>query len=222
MDWYAEDFYDEPSEFDIAVEGFKAQLMKSVKGEFLKEMERLKNENEELQDVRNNFDQVQRDFEKKKRELEWEYQELKSKVRRERLSELMKDFEVEMYTIARRSHSKPKCDKCDENRKIHYTTPLGNETYEMCDCNEKISVYEVIPTLLNSLSIRNGESNVWYKVNKDRHDEWLSYYDDSLSKSYLVTDDSQFEQIWSYRALFKTKELAQKYCDFKNENKQSE
>ena len=36
-----EDFYDEPSEFEDQVEDFKESLSKSIKNEFLEEMERL-------------------------------------------------------------------------------------------------------------------------------------------------------------------------------------
>lgn len=44
-----DDFYDEPSEFQIQIAEFKQSLMESVKQEFLDEMERLKTENRELQ-----------------------------------------------------------------------------------------------------------------------------------------------------------------------------
>jgi hypothetical protein len=217
MDWYENDFYEEPSEFDIQVSEFKRSLMKSVKEDFVSEMERLTKENKELQDIKANFEAVKRDFENKKRQLESEYQTLKSNVRRERLSQLMKDMEVELFSVASTSKSQPKCDKCDEKRRVYYKTPSGKETYEMCECSGRISIYEPIPTLLSSFSIRNGEGFAWYKVNTDRSDDWLSYYDDSISGKELIVSEDQFESVgYSYRVLFKNKEIAQKYCDHKN------
>lgn len=217
MDWYEEDFYNEPSEFEMQIDEFKQSLMQSVKKEFLDKLERLEEENKDLQDIKKNFLSIKNDYEDKERKLEREYQYLKSQVRRERLGEIMKDSEIEMYTVASRSHEKPKCDKCDDERKIHYTTPLGKKTYETCDCAKRTYVYEVISTMLHSFSFRNGEARAWYEVKKDRDDEWLHYHEDSISMNNLIESESQFEDAWAYRALFKTKELAQKYCDYKNE-----
>lgn len=220
MGYYDDDFYYEPSEFDTLVNEFKESLSKSVKEEFVSEMEQLRKENENLQDVKSNFEAIVRDYENKKRQLEHEYQTLKSNVRRERLSELMKGFEVEFYTVSSRSKEKPKCDKCDENRRLYYKTPSGKDAYEMCECDSKIHTYEPIPIILSVLSIRNGKGNAWYKVKIDRQDEWLSYYEDSISGDELITSEAQFEDIrYSYKSLFKTKEIAQKYCDYKNTKK---
>jgi hypothetical protein len=217
MSYYDDDFYYEPSEFEMMVAELKGNLAKSVKENFISEMAQLKEENEELQAVKANFESIKRDFENKKRQLEGEYQNLKNNVRRERLNELMKDLEVELYTVGTRSKSKPKCDKCDEKRRIYFKTPSGKETYEMCECHTNISVYEPIPTLITSLSIRDGKGCVWYKVrDRGRRDEYLDYYDDSVSGQKLITDESQFESADSYRTLFKTEALAQKFCDYKN------
>ena len=51
MSWYEDDFYNEPSEFEIQVEEFKESLAKAIKGEFLEEMGRLKEENRKLQEI---------------------------------------------------------------------------------------------------------------------------------------------------------------------------
>lgn len=217
MSYYDEDFYQEPSEFDILVEDFKKSLAESVKGEHVAEIEKLRKENAELQDVKANFNGIVDSYKKEKRDLEYQYDQLKRNVRRERLSELLKEFEVELYTVSSKSKSKPKCDKCDDKRRIYYTTPLGNETYENCECSSRVSVYEPHPIILTSFSIRNGEAKVWYRVKSDRNDEWLSYYEDEISGSELVVDESQFEGIgYAYKTLFKDEETAQKYCDYKN------
>ncbi|MCC2453303.1 hypothetical protein [Bacillus cereus] len=217
MSYYDEEFYHEPSEFEQQVDELKAALVNSVKDEFKEEIERLRKENAELQEVKLNMKEIEQDYEDKKRKLDWERKDLQVKVRRERLSELMKDFRVELYTVASRGKEKPKCDKCNEKRRIPYKTPLGNDTYETCDCSSKIQVYEPIPILLNEFSIRNGESYAWYQVKDGSWDEYLHYYEDSIGGKELITSEEQFESIgYSYKTLFKDKEIAQKYCDYKN------
>jgi hypothetical protein len=220
MDWYNDgsEFYDEPSEFDQQINEFKSSLLKAVKEEYISEMERLKKENEELQDVKKNFEQIKRDYNNEKRKLHIEYDHLKANVRRERLGQLMKDLEVELYTVASKSKYQPKCEKCDEKRRIYYTTPSGKETYETCECDKRISVYEPIPTLMSSFSIRDGKGFAWYRVvDGDKYDGYLSYYEDSISGQELVTSEDQFEEIgYAYKTLFQDKEIAQKFCDFKN------
>lgn len=220
---YDQDFYSEPSEFDYLVHQFKDSLLKSVKEEFVSDMERLKKENEELQEVKANFQKIKQDYENRKRELSREYETLKTNVRRDRLSELMKDFEVELFTVASKGREQPKCEKCDENRRIYYNTPSGRNMYELCECSTRIPVYEPIPILLSSFSIRRGEGVAWYKLQSDLQDERLSYYDDSISGNQLVTDEQQFDSItYSYKTLFKNIELAQKFCDYKNKKEAGE
>jgi hypothetical protein len=212
-----EDFY-EPSEFDILFHQLKQSLLKSVKDEYVVEMNKLKKENEKLQEVKKNFDQIKKEYENKKRQLDFEYQDMKGKARRERIRELMKGLEVELFTVGSRSKSSPKCSKCDEKRRIYYKTPSGKETYETCECDTKIHIYEPIQTMMSSFSIRDGKGSAWYKVvDGDRYDGYLSYYEDSISGRDLITNEEQFKDIgWAYRVLFANREIAQKYCDLKN------
>ena len=218
MSYYDEGFYHEPSEFEMLVDEFKGSLLKSVKEDYTEEMEKLRKENEELQSVKKNFEEIKKSYNNKKRELEYEYQNLKGNVRRERLNELMKELEVELYSVSSRGKSLPKCDKCDEQRRLNYTTPTGRETYESCECATKVQMYEPIPIIMRSFSIRDGKGFAWYKiVDKSTRDEYLSYYEDSISGNELITSEDQFKDIgYSYKTLFQTKEIAQKFCDYKN------
>lgn len=222
MSYYDEDFYYQPSEFEQQVDELKETLMNSVKDEFKEEMDRLKKENAELQEVKKKMKEIEQEYANKKRELDWERKDLEIKVRRERLAELMKGFEVQLYTIGSKGYKAPKCDKCDEKRRIHYTTPLGRETYETCDCDKRISVYEPVPIMLKSFSIYDGKGNAWYEV-KDLNSryEHLSYYEDSIHGKELITSEEQFENASTWKPLLQTKELAQKYCDYINKGKKA-
>lgn len=215
MSYYDEDFYYEPSEFEQQVDELKEALINSVKDEYKEEMGRLRKENAELQKVKRDFESIKLEYKNKHRELQYEKSNLEQIVRKERLDKLMKGFEVEYYTVEGHSVQKPKCDKCNEHRRIPYTTPLGRETYENCSCNERTYIKKPTPILLYTLSIRNGEAQAWYKLQRD--DDYLRYYSESMNGKAVITSEEQFENIeYEYKTLFATKELAQKYCDYKN------
>ncbi|MGE6615767.1 hypothetical protein [Bacillus mycoides] len=222
MSYYDEDFYHEPSEFEQQIEEFKESLMESIKSNHKEEIARLRKENAELQDVKQRMKEMENEHKRKLYDLDYEKQNLESKVRKERLDALLKGFEIEAYTIASKSYKAPKCEKCDENRRIRYTTPLGKETYETCDCGSYIHVYEPIPTLLKEFSIRSGEGVVWYEVrDSGNRYEHLGYYDDSINGKEMITSEEQFEGKGTYKVLLQTKELAQKYCDYINKGKKA-
>lgn len=215
MDYYEEDFYHEPSEFEQKVDELKESLMESVKKDYIDEMNRLKKENDELQEVKKNMDKLESEHKDKLYALDRERRDLEYKVRRERLSSLV--GAVEYFTVGSKSKYKPKCEKCDDRRRIKYKTPSGKDAYETCECSESIQIYEPIPITMCEFSIRSGEGYAWYQVREHGRDEYLKYYDDSISGQELITDEKQFEGIgYAYRTLFKTEELAQKFCDFKN------
>lgn len=217
-DYDESDFYPEPSEFEQQIDEFKESLKESVKKDFIDEMNRLRKENEELQGVKKNMENLESNHRDTLGKLNRERQDLEYKVRRERLSSLI--GEMEYFTIAHRNKSKPKCEKCDENRRIPYKTPSGKQAYEYCECNESIHIYEPIGMMLVELSLRNGEGNAWYKVKDRGRDEYLNYYEDSIHGSKLITDEKQFEGLSTYNPLFQTKELAQKFCELKNKKRE--
>lgn len=218
MSYYDEDFYYEPSEFDYQVNEFKEALMKSVKEEFISKMERLEKENKELQFIKQNWERITRDYDNKKYQLELERQDLERKARRERLSVLMKDFEVIMYRIDYRNELPPKCNKCDDNRKINYKTPLGKDAHEDCDCRNGKIVYYPKDYICSEFKIdRDGNKIIaWYKINKiDRDDEYVGY-DSSTFAEVIYHEGLKYEDIKKYGTFFKTKEECQGYCDWLN------
>jgi len=218
MNWHEDDFYNEPSEFDIQIDEFKRGLMKSVKDEFISEIERLKAENKELQDIKKNFEQVKRDFDRKKSDLDYEYQTLKNNVRKERLVELLKDHKTILYKASSKRELLPKCDKCDNRRRVKYTSPLGRETSEDCLCSEGRMVYYPREFILYEFRLNRDKNGMtaWYKQYSDNEDGFT--YDSSIHVDSIYTPEMKFEELESYGTFFKTKEECQTYCDYLNEN----
>lgn len=219
MDWNEEDFYDEPSEFEIAIEMFKANLMKSVKDQFLSEMEALRKENESLQDVKRNFESIKNEYKLKERQLEFERNNIKSEVRKERLGQLMKDCEVVMYK-ADTNYIKPaKCNKCNAQRKIAYKTPSGKDAYEDCECNKSKTVYCPQEYIRTEFKI-NGNNNgiaAHYKVTSERNYDWASLDSSTFARTFY-TSSLKYEDLERYSTFFKSKEECQAYCDWLNSN----
>jgi hypothetical protein len=217
---YDDEFYHEPSEFDQQVDEFKKSILIAVKEEFKAEMDSLRKENQELQKVKENFKSIQQDFKNKHRQLENERNELERKIRREKLSELLKDHEVIMYRTSVKYEKLPKCNKCDERRRVNYTTPLGKEAYEDCTCSfskQKYVIEERIRTEFK-LNSHNHSMTVWYE--KYEGGDGYSY---SEVPDVIYQEGMKYEDIEkSHRVYFSSKEECQKYCDWLNDKKGSE
>lgn len=216
---YDEDFYYEPSEFDQQIDEFKQSILGAVKDEYKAEMERLRKENHELQEVKTNFEIIKKDYKNKERKLELERKELGRKMRRERLSALMKDFEVVMYRATSEKAKLPKCELCDEKRKIRYKTPLGKDAYEDCVCSRGKTIY--VPEEMHCSEFRidrDGNSMLmWYKIHQQSDYEYASHSSSELAKE-IYHEGMKYEDIKShYYTYFSTKEQCQNYCDWLTE-----
>lgn len=214
-------FYTEANEFDRQVDEFKESLMKGVKTEFLEEMESLRKENAELQEVKSNLKSIKEDYERKERDLNVKKQNLENQVRREHLSKLMNSIKVMAYTVGH-SNKKllEKCNKCNNDRRIYYKTPLGNDASERCDCDKSVSQYEPVKIPLVTMSLKsNNEIRVWYQVKyEDTRDEYLNYYEDSINGDKMIRSLDEFNiEDRLYGKLFETEELCQKACDLVNQ-----
>ncbi|MES9681676.1 hypothetical protein ABWK22_01925 [Gottfriedia acidiceleris] len=213
-----EDFYHEPTEFELQIEALKASLLKSVQEKYVTEMEQLRKENADLQDIKRNFAQIQSEFRNKEMQLERERNDLVRKVRSEKLGELMKDFEVITYRACQKRQTLPKCDKCNQRRQIEYTTPLGNTAHENCDCNKGVYIYvpeEHVATEFKKSRNKVNEMTVWYKKKQD-YDEDYYVYDPSTMLKVIYHEGLKFEDLSSHDTFFKTKEECQAFCDYLN------
>lgn len=223
MTWDPDDFYDEPNEFDQQIDGFRQTLLKAVKTNFLTKMEQLEKENDELQQVKNNFKKIERDFKAKERALEIERNDMKRQAYRERLSVLMKDFEVLMFRADYKGVLPPKCDKCNEKRKVAYVTPLGKNLEEDCHCNVSSRLYFPAEFVASEFRVNsdNKQMLIWYKMNPGRDYDHASYDSSDLAKT-VFEQGMKYEDLKGYyTTFFRTQEECQKYCDWLTEKEQN-
>ena len=198
--WYDDEFYNEPSEFEIQMDGFKESLARAIKSEFLEEMERLKEENRNLQGIKEHFEQIKMDYEQKKLECYRMMREAESNAKRMKADELMEQFKTFLWRLDWEYLYGPKCDKCDENRMIDVILPSGNVVKDDCQCR-KSETKVMIP-----------ERMVRYELS-DRYS--------GIAAKNIVQPGTSFDALEKKEdqrmLLFTTKEECLAYCGYLNE-----
>lgn len=218
MSYYDEEFYEEPSEFEQQIDEFKTSIVNSIKEGFKTEMEQLRKENAELQVVKKDMEKIRNDFRRKEIQFESDRKDMEQAVRRERLSVLMKNFEVLMFRADYKNIMPPKCDNCNENRRIPFITPLGRQSEE--DCNCKFTTKTYFPAEYIASSFRIGDNNemlMWYKMNPERDYDHASWDSGALGKT-IWKEGMEYEEN-HYRTYFKTQADCQKFCDWLTEKR---
>jgi regulator of replication initiation timing len=224
-DYDFEEYY-EPTIADEIMNEASAKLKEALKQtskenyeQIIAENKKLKAENAELQKFVGEIDDI-------KYQLRREQTEIESKVRRQRLSEVMKDFEVELYRPKYDFILLPKCNKCDENRKIKFLSPSGKEHFETCSCHKKERNNYCVESYYCSEfnggnDVWNKRIRAWYKViKKGTDDEYYSYESSTYLKTLIQEDFTDFESLENKNeTFFRSKETCQAYCDYLNKAK---
>ena len=215
---YYDEFYGECSEYDQMISEFKQSLMDAVKEEYVDKMNKLEKENAELQDVKKNLEQIKQEHQSKLRELEMEKHNCIQQARRERLSALIGDRKMIMYRAYSKGVLQPKCDKCNDNRKIEFKSPLGNDMYEDCGCNIKKAVY--IPMEYTCIEFRVHNDGVtmlmWYKENHESDYDWYGYSSSNLVKRVYNERMDYENDVDKNDTYFQSEDDCAKYCDWLN------
>ena len=201
MEFDFDDFYNEPC-FDERFEEIKNNLRQTVKKEILDEVEKLKKENEELKVIKNNFDdevnKVRREYNRKAWELECKYQEDLEKVKKAPLNELIELCSKTYYDFSKNFDYVPKCDKCNEDRKIVFIDPYNRKHSFDCVCNKielkglKIDEHRIDG--ISEVNFKNGELSMFCSFNwKTCGEDTPAYY---LNGNYFNKDLvlSKFEE----------------------------
>jgi len=221
---YEEPRYEPTLADEIMVEyqrKMKDALLESVK----RDIESVKNENERLKEENGKLQELVYGIQQRENSLEIEKSQFQRKLRCERLSELMGDFEVVMYGVDYDVVPIPKCNKCDNKRKIKFTSPLGKEMEEYCTCDVSNRVYGVKELHCYEFKIDrdNRTMSLWYKKLEYNDKEYGSYLNSDgnfadRSSVYVYQNGNNFEDISVeyYSIYFRSEAQCQKYCDWLN------
>lgn len=209
-----EDYYGEPNEFEQQIEEFKSSLYNCVKQEHKDKMERLEKENIDLQEIKRNWNSLEKDYKDKIRELQLKIDTAERDAKRLRLNDLMQELKQHLWQANSFTVYDSKCNKCDENRQISFTSPSGKQMNEDCECAKAFTKYVPKQYELYSFQQNTNEIGKWYKKPYDDSDY---YSEDSKRVELLVKTEEDFKLIDRlYYVFFANEELCQKYCDIKN------
>lgn len=227
-----DDYFREPSEFEMQIEEFKDSLRDAVKDEIKEKIESLEKELAELKEFRDERNKFVREYESKIQEMQREVsntkrtaKESEEKWKKARLYQLLGDYLIVGYKVGYQWEYGEKCDKCDENRKIHFVSPQGKEYEEDCKCAVRYYRYFPQEAILSKIYVRkknfrwndNGETdfyNRYYTVERKDDDDYDRY--ESTSDVY-ASSDIDFEKVNSWHAVFLNEEDCKKFCDWKTE-----
>ena len=134
------EYWDNYEPFDQEIESLKDTLRDSVNEETKALIASLRTDNADLKARLSNLDNLTREAERAKWEAEQAKtnaaNDAKNEARKMRLDELLAALDEHLYRVTQVGVERPKCDKCDEDRKLHYVTPRGRKSTEWCECSE--------------------------------------------------------------------------------------
>lgn len=217
--YYEEDYYEyQPSDADEIISDATDQLVSLIKQrakrnivEVIEENKRITDENKKLRDEAYEVKKLKTEYENKLKSLESEFyrSKLKDVIEKANLTS-------EIWRIETKSERQEKCDKCDKNGNITVIDEFGREHKVSCICRSNIVSYYTYPINLCNVSL--------YKRERDEINMYGKYYDEkreigitfSKSENYVILDTLD-TSITPYRCYYRTKEEAQKHCDYLNE-----
>lgn len=209
-DW--EEPYYEPTEADEIFLEASGKLWEALRSNVKSKLESVKRENDKLKRRNEELHDLVVSWRSKERELVEREKEIERKAKRLPLSGLMGDREFVMWEVDRYNYrKKEKCDKCNEERKIPYKSPLGKQMFEDCECSRRHNHYQPKQKVLHALRKRKNDPAlyIWFR-SKDEEDMYNSELVESTS------DDEDFSDLSVYNAVFADKEKCQAYCDWLN------
>jgi FtsZ-binding cell division protein ZapB len=224
MEYYGEDEYYpcyEPTVVDEILNEYQEKMKDALLDTVKLDIANTKYENTKLKEENKTLKEREHEVNQKERQLEIEKKNLMLKVRNERLAELMKDFEVVMYKVRTTIEKLPKCNNCDDNRKIHFKSPLGNDMSESCLCDKGKTIYIPMEFICTEFRINsnNKEMSMWYKMNRGSDYDYYSYESSDYAET-VYNNDMKYEDLKSYYHIyFKSINECQKYCDWLNKTK---
>ena len=215
-----DDFYYEPSEFEMQIEEWKESLRESVKKEYKEEMERLRKENAELRDIKKNWQEKIGEFEAEKFKLKTATRDAENKAKKARLRELLDAFTKQAWGIKYSyEYIHEKCDKCDDKGYIHYKSPQGRDVKEECNCRRRVCVFHPQEAEIVEFDDQMGDIKPTFLY--ERYDQGDDY--DRYKKTARVYAGENFDEINAYSGLiFLNKEDCEKFCEYKNSQNMKE
>ena len=202
-DWFENDF-------DTHIKEIKNILKISIKKEIKTELENLRKENKELLRIKENFEFIQNDYENRIERLKRKYQNAK-------LSELLDDYTVTLYSVSQKGLYKKKCGNCDD-RIVKVTLPSGKITNDVCcECGIPKILFYPKKYILYDLYYNNDKISAYYS--QDSIGEKEGFHFEKIKAENIIKDDEKVEDIIKFenQIFFHSLEKCKEYCDYLNQ-----
>jgi hypothetical protein len=225
--------FPEPSTGDIVFEELKRVLLGTLKEEIKQELETLRRENAELRPFKEEKDRMEQELSRVRADCVRKVKEAQEAARNSTFESLLGEHMVQAWKVGRDYIKPPKCDKCDANRKIHFTSPRGKDMTEPCECDQTTTIYKPVPALLARFRVTPSAKAgnqvredsfcdkplyYWYTTEYDTLDraEFVISSESEIGAPY-ISDTKPFDQLNEYHAVFADIEHCQAFCDYLTE-----
>ncbi len=204
-------------------------LKKNIRSEYINRIAILEDENRKLSEFRAEYDTYQTAL----ADLERKFNVMVETLKKKSFKRFVKDFFNDGYIVTNEYvyDMFDKCDRCNDNRQIEFTSPTGKHLTESCPCKQCVCQYK--PTKIRTYEVvdHSGCVRIFTDTSMDGGRIELTdhtyYYGEDFSD--LITPETKFITTYSRRptcrfmhTVFKTEKECQAFCDFINEIKYNE
>ena len=223
---FDDSLFEEDIRFNCLLSEFKDRAIELLSESINAEIISLRSENESLKNKCSVLSKELNSFKQKENKYNVTAKDIERDLRREKLSKTLEGLKVVFYMPDIESSKLPKCDKCDEHRRIKYKSPLGRDAWEDCECSAKQRY--VTPRMIELYEFRqdNNHDSIlrWYRLSINRREEesFDQYPLINVSDVYEKLEDISKEDIDKLHFTnfyFTTEEECIKFCNIINEQK---
>lgn len=231
-----DDFWDDDySEYESFMNDLKDTLKGQIKDKVIAEMDELKRELAALKEFEVNRQKYDNEMTSLKYKLKVAEESVEKRAAKMRLKDVMALIEEPAYLIDYKfEDTVDKCDKCDDERIIHFYAPSGREYTEPCPyCNKRKMVYYPVEGRLLSISSKKFEHyekpemqgiELSYVIPDYYLEKCLNCEKDELyyevSRVYNGEDLSNCDIYSLKRMYYRSIEECQKVCNYLNKEEE--
>lgn len=213
-----EEYY-EPSATDIIILEAKQKLEECIKEKAKGEIESIKRENIHLKQQLEEYKQKERGLRNREWKIEQKEKDIERDFYRKKFEDVIKPFESKetIYIIDNFSKLIPKCNKCNEDRILEYTSEYGDKILGKCCCNQHKTYHHPIMKELKTLNFYKGKGKFRATPKYDSYNGGDTYFKIDFKESEINKFDKDIADNFRYFSdYFISKELCQQYCDYFN------
>lgn len=191
-DEYDFEDYDSDELVNKSVSDLLWKIEDSVKQKYEKQIQDLKDELSELKNFRDDYDKYADEMHSLERQLKETKNRIQAEAANMRLKDIIEAASKPCYGLSLNSrYVFDKCDKCDDERYIHFNSPSGRDMKEPCKCSERVWEYSVEPAYLFSIKTHDYRDSEIKGINFE-YDLYSDFVSDLKEKDKVSAEKRIF------------------------------